>query len=437
MARTPKKDYIVGLDIGTTKISVIVGEVTGNHKEDQRMGETRSFAAKAQSILSLAEIPMDIVGLGTYPSTGLRKGVVINIDSTVESIRKAIHEAELMAGAKISQVYVGIAGAHIQSFNSHGVVAVKEKEITPSDVARVLDAAKAIAIPTDREIIHVVPQEYIIDDQDGIREPVGMSGVRLEAKVHIVTGAVSAVQNIVKCCTKAGLSVSEIVLEPIASAEAVLSQDEKELGVVLIDIGGGTTDIAIFSGGALVHTQVIPLGGNHVTRDIAVGLRTPHSEAEKIKVRHAAALAAMVSGEENIEVPSVGGRKSRIISRKILAEIIEPRMEEMFQLIKDAVHKSGFQDLAPSGYVFTGGGTMLDGICELGEMIFEMPVKRGLPSGIGGLGDIVMDAKFSTGVGLLKYGAKRRMLSHNRSHRVKFGYEKIRSSMKDWLKELF
>ena len=412
MARVPKKDFIVGLDIGTTKICAIVGEVT--------------------------ESGIDIVGIGTHPSTGLRKGVVINIESTVDSITKAIEEAELMAGSKITAVYAGIAGGHIKSFNSHGIVAVKDKEITEGDVQRVLDAAKAIAIPMDREVIHVVPQEYIIDDQDGIKEPVGMSGVRLESKVHIVTGAVSSAQNIIKSCNKSGLNVTEIVLEPIASGEAVLTHDERELGVVLVDIGGGTSDLAIFSQGALVHTGVLTLGGNHITNDIAVGLRTPQNEAEKIKIKFGCAMSSLVKGDETIEVPSVGGRKPRTVPRKLLAEIIEPRVEEIFSLIQREIVKSGYQDMLASGIVITGGTTILDGMVELAEFIFDMPVKRGVPIGVGGLKDVVNSPKFATGVGLLKYAARKN------ASRTKFPirdrakvYDKVRSSMKGWLKDLF
>src|SRR5690606_1667101 len=309
----------------------------------------------------------------------------INIESTVESISKAVEEAELMAGVEISTVYTGIAGGHIKSFNSTGIVAVKDKEITEQDVQRVIDAAKAVAIPLDREVIHVIPQEYLIDDQGGIRDPIGMNGVRLESKVHIVTGAVSSAQNIIKCANKAGLNVAEICLQPIASSEAVLSQDEKELGVVLVDIGGGTSDIAIFKEGAVVHTGVLAIGGNHITNDIAVGLRTPQNEAEKIKIRHGCAMASLVKPDETIEVPGVGGRKPRIVSRRLLAEIIEPRVEEIFSLIQREVMRSGYQDLLSGGIVITGGATMLEGMAELAEFVFEMPVKRGVPQNIGGL----------------------------------------------------
>lgn len=415
--RMSKKDFIVGLDIGTTKICCIVGEVS---KDDPSI--------------------IDIVGIGTAPSTGLRKGCVINIDSTVESITKAIEEAELMAGVEISNVYTGIAGGHIKSFNSTGIVAIKDKEITEQDVQRVIDAAKAVAIPLDREVIHIIPQEYIIDDQDGIRDPVGMAGVRLEAKVHIVTGAVSSAQNIIKCANKAGLNVAEICLEPIASAEAVLTQDEKELGVVIVDIGGGTSDIAIFKDGAIVHTSVLAIGGNHITNDIAVGLRTPQHEAEKIKIQHGCALSSLVKPDETIEVSGVGGRKSRVLSRRLLADIIEPRVEEMFSLIQREIQKTGYADLLSAGLVITGGTTMLEGMPELAEFVFEMPVKRGISHGIGGLRDVVNTPKHATGVGLLKWGARQGVRNMKKSKfmiRDKDIFEKVRGSMKTWMKDLF
>jgi len=313
-----KDNLIVGLDIGTTKICAIVGNVTDEG--------------------------LDIVGIGTSPSRGLRKGVVINIESTVASIKKAVGEAELMAGCEIKSVYAGIAGGHIKGFNSQGIIAIKNREVSPEDVKRVIEAAKAIAIPMDREVIHILPQEFIIDDQDGIREPLGMSGVRLEAKVHIVTGAVASAQNIIKSCNRAGLDVADIVLEQLASSEAVLSADEKELGVALVDIGGGTTDIAIFVDGAIKHTSVLSLGGNHMTNDIAVGLRTPMAEAEKIKQKYGCCLASIVGKDETIEVPSVGGRPPRILSRQLLAEILEPRVEEIFSLVNREIVKSGFED---------------------------------------------------------------------------------------------
>ena len=415
-----KKDFVVGLDIGTTKICCIVGEV--------------SEAGPQPTI--------DIVGIGTAPSSGLRKGVVINIDSTVESITKAVEEAELMAGVEISTVYTGIAGGHIKSFNSTGIVAIKDKEITEQDVQRVIDAAKAVAIPLDREVIHIIPQEYLIDSQDGIRDPIGMSGVRLEAKVHIVTGAVSSAQNIIKCANKAGLNVAEICLEPIASSEAVLSEDEKELGVVLVDIGGGTSDIAIFREGAVVYTGVLAIGGNHITNDISVGLRTPQHEAEKIKILHSCAMASMVKPDETIEVAGVGGRKPRIVQRRLLAEIIEPRVEEIFSLIQREIMKAGYQDLILGGVVITGGSSLLEGMPELAEFILEMPVKRGIPQYIGGLRDVVNSPKFATGVGLLRYGARSGGVGTG-TKRSKFSirekniYDKVRGSMRAWIKDLF
>lgn len=375
-----RDNLIVGLDIGTTKICAIVGNLT--------------------------EDGLDIVGIGTSPSKGLRKGVVINIESTVSSIKKAIEEAELMAGCEIKSVYAGIAGGHIKGFNSQGVIAIKNREVSPEDVKRVIEAAKAIAIPMDREVIHILPQEFIIDDQDGIREPLGMSGVRLEAKVHIVTGAVASAQNIVKSCNRAGLEVADIVLEQLASSEAVLSADEKELGVALVDIGGGTTDIAIFVDGAIKHTSVLSLGGNHLTNDIAVGLRTPMAEAERIKQKYGCCLSSLVGKDETIEVPSVGGRKPRILSRQLLCEILEPRVEEIFTLVNREIVKSGLEDLIASGVVITGGSTILEGMPELAEQIFNLPVRRGLPQRIGGLTDVVNSPVYATGVGLVVYGSK-------------------------------
>ncbi len=414
-----KRNLIVGLDIGTTKITCIVGEQT--------------------------EKGLDIVGIGNAPSHGLRKGVVINIESTVESIKKAVHEAEMMAGCHIDSAYVGIAGAHISSTNSNGIVAIKNQEISQTDVARVITAAKAVAIPMDREIIHVIPQEYIIDDQDGIKEPVGMSGVRLEAKVHIVTAAVSSAQNIIKSCNKAGIQVAELVLQSLASSESVLSEDEKELGVMMVDIGGGTTDIAIYSQGSLVHTAVLPVGGNHITNDIALGLRTPQNEAEKIKLRYGCAMASMVGEADTIEVPGVGGRKPRTVLRKLLAEIIEPRVEEMFRLIQRELQKSGFQDLVASGIVLSGGTCLLDGFVELGEFIIDMPVKRGLPMELGGIKDVVNSPKYATGVGLLKLHKHpmrpmARMIHQNiNMDKANVGEwaNKVGSSVKGWIKDLF
>jgi cell division protein FtsA len=405
-----KGNIIVGLDVGTTKICTVVGEETKDG--------------------------IEIVGIGTHPSKGLRKGVVVNIETTVQSIRKAVEEGELMAGCEINRVYAGISGGHIRAFNSHGVIAVKEEEITKNDVERAIEAAQAVAIPTDREVIHVIPQEYIIDDQEGIQEPLGMNGIRLEVKVHIVTAAVTSAQNIVKCANKAGLDVVDIALQQIASSEAVLSADEKELGVALIDCGGGTTDIAIFHNGSIKYTTVISLGGNQVTGDIAVGLRTPTSEAEKIKKKYGCAMTAMTSGEDMIEVPSVGGHKPRTVSRQILCEIIEPRMEEIFELIKMEVVKSGYDSFITSGIVLTGGTASLEGVVELAEQVFNLPVRRAVPSGITGLVDVVKSPMYSTGVGLVLYG-----LNHASEIQFRKGTENIFNKMlyrmKGWIKEFF
>jgi len=406
-----KRDsLIVGLDIGTTKICAIVGNLTDDG--------------------------LDIVGIGTSPSKGLRKGVVINIESTVEAIRKAIQEAELMAGCEIKTVFAGIAGGHIKGFNSQGVIAIKNREVNSEDVRRVIDAAKAIAIPMDREVIHILPQEFIIDDQDGIKEPLGMSGVRLEAKVHIVTGAVASAQNIIKSCNRAGVDVADIVLEQLASSEAVLSSDEKELGVALVDIGGGTTDIAIFVDGAIKHTAVLSLGGNHLTNDIAVGLRTPMGDAEKIKQNYGCCLTSMVGKDETIEVPSVGGREARVLSRQLLAEILEPRVEEIFSLVNREIVKSGFEDLIAGGVVITGGTSILPGMPELAEQIFNLPVRRGVPRDIGGLTDVVNSPIYATGVGLVKYGS-RNLQTRNFTIGQENMFDKIMRRMKEWFNEFF
>jgi len=403
-------DLLVGLDIGTTKVCAIIGEVTENG--------------------------IDIIGIGTQPSKGLRKGVVINIDSTVNSIKRAVEEAELMAGCEVSHVFAGIAGGHIKGFNSTGVVAVRDREsVKQSDIVRVIDAAKAVAIPLDREVLHVIPQEYIIDEQDGIHEPVGMSGVRLEAKVHIVTGSVTSAQNIVKCANRCNLNVSDIVLEQLASSEAVLSDDEKELGCAMVDIGGGTTDIAIWSKGTIVHTSVLSVGGNHLTNDIAVGLRTPMAEAERIKQRGGCAMVSMIGADETIEVPSVGGRAPRELPRRILAEIIEPRVEEIFALVFREIEQSGYADLIASGVVITGGTTILEGMPELAEQGLQMPVRRGLPRGVGGLVDVVKSPKYATGVGLVLYGAKNpeKDLFTIREEKV---FQKVKRRMVSWFREI-
>jgi cell division protein FtsA len=405
-----KEAVVVGLDIGTTKICAVVGQIN--------------------------EGQVDIIGLGTYPSKGLRKGVVVNIDSTVQSIKKAIEEAELMAGCQITSVYAGIAGGHIKGINSHGVIAVKNREITSNDVKRVIDAASAVAIPMDREVIHIIPQEFIVDEQDGIRDPVGISGIRLEGRVHIVTGAITSAQNIIKCANRAGLDVNDIVLEQLGSSEAVLMPEEKELGVAIIDLGGGTTDLVIFSNGAIKHTAVVALAGNHITNDISMGLRTPLEEAEKIKKRYGCALASMVQKDETIEVPSVGGRNPRVLSRQTLAEIIEPRVEEILTLVHHEVMKTGYANLIASGIILTGGTAVLEGLPELAEQIFNLPVRRGIPIGIGGLVDLVNSPMYATGVGLVLYGSK-----HETQSRFKIGeaniFSKVTHRMREWIGEFF
>jgi cell division protein FtsA len=376
-----REELVVGLDIGTTKIAAVVGEVT--------------------------DTGVDIIGVGSHPSTGLKKGVVVNIDATVQSIERAIEEAEHMAGVEITQVFAGIAGAHIRSINSQGVWALKDREVRHADVQAVLEQAKAINIPQDREIIHVLPQEYTIDHQDGVKEPIGMSGVRLEAKVHLVTASTTSAQNILKCCHRCGLTVAEVVLEPLASSEAVLHEDEKELGVVLIDIGGGTTDIAVFADGSIVHSSVLAVGGHQLTADIAYGMRSPHSEAERIKQRWGCASSAMVGEDDMMEVPSVGGRPARQVRRQSLTAVIEPRVEEIFTLVRREIEKSGFEDRIGSGAVITGGSTLLDGMPELAEQVLAMPVRRGIPSGVGGLVDVVKTPAYATGVGLVLHGVRR------------------------------
>lgn len=405
-----KERTIVGLDIGTTKICAIVGELNDGM--------------------------VNIIGIGTSPSKGLRKGVVVNIESTVQSIKKAVEEAELMSGCHITSVFAGIAGGHIKGINSHGVIAVKNKEITPSDVKRVIDAASAVAIPMDREVIHIIPQEFIVDDQDGIKDPVGMSGARLEGRVHIVTAAIASAQNIIKCANKAGLDVDDIVLEQLGSSEAVLTPEEKELGVAIIDIGGGTTDLVIFSKGSIKHTAVFSLAGNHVTSDISVGLRTPIEEAEKIKIRYGCALTSMVRKEETIEVPSVGGRKPRILSRQTLSEIIEPRMEEILSFVHDEIIRTGYKNMIPSGLILTGGGAILEGVPELAEQIFNLPVRRGTPIGIGGLVDLVNSPLYATGVGLVLYGSKSRARGRFRLGETNI-FSKVTHRMREWIGEFF
>ena len=375
-----REELIVGLDIGTTKVACLVGEVT--------------------------EDGVDIIGIGTQPCSGLKKGVVVNIDSTVAAISKAIEEAEHMAGVEITTVYAGIAGSHIKAFHSEGVVAIRDREVRTGDIERVIDAAKAVSIPQDREILHVVPQEFTVDTQDGIKEPLGMSGVRLEARVHIVTAAVAAAQNIIKCCSRCSLQVADLVLEPLATAEAVLHRDEKELGVALLDIGGGTSDLVIYNEGALVHTLVLPIGGHQLTNDIALGLRTPMGEAERLKHKHGCALSSLIAPDETIEVPSVGGRPPRVLSRTVLSEILQPRVDEIFTLVRDEIERCGLSETLASGLVVTGGSTILQGLPELAEEVLGMPVRRGLPQGFGGLTDVVRSPIYATGVGLLLYGAR-------------------------------
>ena len=401
---------LVGLDIGTTKICAIVGEVQNGL--------------------------VNIIGIGSNPSRGLRKGVVVNIEGTVQSIRKAIEEAELMAGCQIDSVFAGISGGHIRGINSHGVIAVKNREIVDNDIKRVIDAASAIAIPMDREVIHVLPQEYIVDDQDGIRDPIGMCGVRLEGKVHIVTGAVTSAQNIIRCANRAGLNVNDIVLEQLGCSEAVLSSEEKELGAGVVDIGGGTTDLVIFSNGSIKHTSVLSLAGNHITSDISLSLRTPAEEAEKLKKRYGCALVSMVKKEEMIEVPSVGGRKPRTLSRQTLAEIIEPRVEEILTLVQAEIVRSGYANLIGSGIVLTGGTAIMEGMPEIAEQVFDLPVRRGYPVGISGLADLVNSPIFATGVGLVMYGNRNRSKSRFRIGETNI-FSKVSRRMRDWFGEFF
>jgi cell division protein FtsA len=404
-----QENIIVGLDIGTTKICAIVGEVGPND--------------------------INIIGIGTHPSIGLRKGVVVNIEATVDSIKKAVEEAELMAGCEISSVYAGIAGGHITGFNSHGIIAIKGQEVTQLDVDRVIEAARAVAIPMDRELIHVLPQEYIVDEQTGINNPIGMGGVRLEAKIHIVTGAVTSAHNIVKCANRAGLDVCDIVLESLASGDAVLTEEEKELGTALIDMGGGTSDLAIFSGKNIHHTFVLSLGGHNLTNDIAIGLRAPIAEAEKIKKKYGTALASKIKGDEDIEVPGMGGRPARKLPRQILGEIIEPRVEEIFELLKREIYRAKVENLIPSGIVITGGCALLDGITDVAESVFHLPARLGQPRGISGLVDVVTNPMYATGVGLLLYAAK----NHNpQKFRIRDAniFSRLVARMKKWFREI-
>ncbi len=390
MAR--REPYFVGLDVGTSKIVAIVGEAM----EDNRL---------------------DIIGIGVAEAKGVRRGVVVDLEAAVESIKKAIEEAELTAGVEIDSVHLGLSGGHVKAFNSRGVVAVagKNREITRDDVRRAIDAAKAVALPSGREIVHVLPQDFVVDEQDGIGAPIGMTGARLEVNVHVVTGSVSSTQNVVACVNRAGVAVADTVLEQLAAAEAVLTSDEKELGVALVDIGGGTTALAIFERGSLWHTGVVALGGNHFTNDIAVGLRTPIPEAEKIKHRSGCALAALVDEEETIEVASVGGRQPRIMSRRILSEVLQPRAEEIFHHVWDDVRRAGYERSLHSGIVLTGGGSILDGMPEIADQIFDLPIRRGCPIGVGGLTDHVNNPAFPTAVGLVMYAHRNQMMDQERA----------------------
>lgn len=414
MSAAENSNMIVGLDIGTSKVVAIVGEVK-------------------------ADGSLNIVGIGSHRSRGLKKGTVVNIESTVESIQRAIEEAELMAGCRIHSVYAGIAGSHIRSMNSHGIVAIRDREVTRADIDRVIDAAQAVAIPADQRVLHILPQEYIIDSQEGVKEPLGMSGVRLEAKVHLVTCAINAVQNIEKCIKRCGLQTEEIILEQLASSYAVLTDDEKELGVCMVDIGGGTTDIAIFTEGAIRHTGVIPIAGDQVTNDIAMALRTPTDNADELKIKYACALIQLASAGEMIKVPGVGDRPARELSRQALAEVVEPRYDELFTLVKAELQRSGYENLLAAGVVMTGGTSKMEGVIELAEEIFHMPVRIGMPQGVKGLADIVRNPIYSTGVGLLLYGMRQQQHQERSHHPVSVKEPQISviKRVKNWLKDNF
>ncbi len=408
------KSVIVGLDIGTSKIVAIVAEMRPD-------GTGNGF---------------EIIGMGTHPSRGLKKGVVVNIETTVSAIQRALEEAELMADCKIHEVLTGIAGSHVRSFNSQGMVAIKDKEVAQFDIDRVIETAKAVQIPNDQQILHILNQEFIIDGQEDVREPLGMSGVRLEVKVHIVTGAVSAAQNIIKCVRRCGLEVRDLVLQPLASATAVVSDDEKDLGVCLIDIGGGTTDMAVFTHGAIRHTAVIPIAGDQITSDIAMALRTPTKDADDIKMKHGCALSQLADPQEMIEVPGVGDRGPKQLSRKTLAEVIEPRVEELYSLVQSELRRSGYEELLSSGIVLTGGSSMMQGMVELGEEIFHMPVRVGQPSYNGGLAEVVRHPRYSTAMGLLIEGMQQHRLQE--IARTQTGaFQQLLDRMKAWFKGNF
>ncbi len=410
MAKKPDKNLIVALDIGTSKIAALVGEITqDNH--------------------------IEVVGFGAHPSHGLKKGVVVNIEATVQSIQRAIEEAELMAGCEIHSAFTGIAGSHIRSLNSHGIVAIRDREVNQSDVERVIDAAKAVAIPADQKILHILPQEFVVDAQDGVREPVGMSGVRLEAKVHIVTGAVSAAQNIMKCVRRCGLQIGDIILEQLASSHAVLTDDEKELGVCLVDIGAGTTDIAVFTEGAIRHTAVIPIAGDHVTNDVAVALRTPTQFAEQIKIQHGSVLADKVDPSESIQVPSVAKRPPKSIPKKALAQVVSARYEELFALVQAELRRSGFENLIAAGIVLTGGASKIPGAVDLAEGILHMPVRLGTPLNVNGLMDVRDNPMYATGVGLLLHGHQQQ--NSGFVYELENGLGGLWSRMKSWFQGNF
>ena len=412
MAKKQERNIIVGLDIGTSKIIALVGEINRDGK-------------------------LEIIGVGRSLSTGLKRGVVVNIETTVHSIQRAVEEAELMAGCDIRSVYAGIAGSHIRSLNSHGIVAIKDSEVTQTDVDRVIDAARAVAIPADQKILHILPQEFFIDNQGGIREPIGMSGVRLEAKVHMVTGAVSAAQNITKSVRRCGLDVSDIILEQLASSHSVLTEDEKELGICLIDIGGGTTDIAIFSNGAIKHTAVIPIAGDQVTNDIAMALRTPTKAAEEIKCKYATVINDKTNANQMIEVPSVNERPGRKISIKALSEVVTARYEELFSLVNAELERSGFKDLIAAGMVITGGASGVQGVLELSEVVFEMPVRLGRPHQIEDIPELINDPSYATSVGLLLYGLHQQYDLNIHSSNLNQGFKGMLSRMRDWFQGNF
>lgn len=405
------ENLIVGLDIGTSKIVVIVAELQ-------------------------PEGTLKVIGLGQHVSRGLKRGMVVNIESTMQSIQRALEEAELMADCKINNIYTGISGGHIKSLNSHGMVKIKDDEVSQMDIDRVIETARAIALPTDQQILHILTQEFIIDGQEGVREPLGMSGMRLEVKVHTVTGAVAAAQNIVKCIKRCGIEVSDLILQPLASSLAVLTEDEKDLGVCLVDIGGGTTDIAVFKQGAIRHTAVVPIAGDQMTNDVAVAFRTPTQSAEDIKIKHGCALSQLTDPREVVEVPGVDGREPRQLSVQTLAEVLEPRVIELYELVLEELRRSGMEDMIASGIVITGGSAMMRGMVELGEEIFHMPVRLGLPRYVGGLSEVVSNPRYATGVGLVLMG-KQQLERHLRGQLGSSSFGRILERMKGWFKGNF